>query len=277
MQWLINIIKKTFNRLTKHNIAVYASQATLFVIISAIPFMMLLISLLKFFVPFDKADVLDLGYAFMPGDVLPLLHNILDEVFSGATIPIVSVTTITALWAASKGMMALVQGLESVYESGAGRGYIKTRLLSLAYTAAFVIIIMATLLFFVLGGYVIKFTAVHFPVVSYVIKLVYTFPVIIYFMILTVIFALLYRMLPGKNLSLLNQFPGAAFSSCGWIIFSTAFSFYINKFTDYSYIYGSLTAVVLLMLWLYFCMNIFLLGAEINCLLKERKEKRLEG
>ena len=52
---------------------------------------------------------------------------------------------------------------------------------------------------------------------------------------------------------------------------------YVNRFADYSYIYGSLTAVVLLILWLYFCMNIFLLGAEVNCFLKERKEKNREG
>ena len=276
MQRIVKFIKDAFDRVSRHKITVYASQATLFVIISAIPFMMLIISLLKFFIPFDRADIVEFGTNLMPTDIIPALNSLLDEIFSGATISIASVTTVTALWAASKGMMSLVQGLESVYESGEDRGYVKTRLLSFVYTIVFIVIIMATLLFFVAGGYLIRLTAQLFPVVSYAVKLVYTFPVVIYFIILMFIFAVLYKLLPGINLSFWNQFPGAALSAVGWIVFSAGYSFYINRFTDYSYIYGSLTAVVLLMLWLYFCMNIFLLGAEVNCLLKERKEKRIE-
>ena len=276
MRRVFGFIKDALDIIAKHKITVYASQATLFVIISALPFLMLIISLLKFFVPFDRAYIIELGQSLMPIEVIPTLNSILDEVFSGSTVSIASVTTVTAVWAASKGMMSLVQGLESVYETQEQRGYIKTRLLSFVYTIVFVLIIMATLLFFVAGGYIIRLTGEHFPVISYVVKIIYTFPVIVYLLILTFVFGLLYKLLPGKNLSFLNQLPGAAVAALGWILFSVAFSFYVNRFADYSYIYGSLTAVVLLMLWLYFCMNIFLLGAEVNCLLKERKEKHVE-
>ena len=57
---------------------------------------------------------------------------------------------------------------------------------------------------------------------------------------------------------------GAFFAAACWIIFSIAYSVYIDTFSDYTYFYGSLTAVVLLMLWVYICMNIFLYGAQIN-------------
>ena len=58
--------------------------------------------------------------------------------------------------------------------------------------------------------------------------------------------------------------PGALFTGAGWILFSYIFSVYINNFSNYSRIYGSLTAIVLLMLWLYSCMTILLYGAEVN-------------
>ena len=62
--------------------------------------------------------------------------------------------------------------------------------------------------------------------------------------------------------------PGAALAAAGWLGFSFFYSLYIDNFADYTLVYGSLAAVVLLMLWLYFCMNIFLFGAQLNKLVK---------
>lgn len=277
MGQIINIIKEAQKRIFEHKLTVYAAQATLFIIISALPFIMLLISLTKFFIPFEQSDIVGFMSTMFPVQIIPFITNIFEEIFSGNTIPIVSVTTITALWAASKGMMSLVQGLGSVYGTDHDRGYIKTRLFSLVYTAFFMVLIIATLLFFVAGRYLMRITAEALPLISYIVNLIYTFPIVLYMLILSFVFGVLYKLLPGGRLSFINQLPGAALAAAGWIVFTAAYTFYVNRFANYSYIYGSLTAIVLLMLWLYFCMNIFLLGAEINCLLKERKEKRIEG
>jgi len=69
------------------------------------------------------------------------------------------------------------------------------------------------------------------------------------------------------------EFPGAIISAAGWVGFSALYSFYITHFANYSYLYGSLTAIVLLMLWLYFCMNILFFGAEVNVLITSRRRK----
>ena len=92
---------------------------------------------------------------------------------------------------------------------------------------------------------------------------------------LTVIFALIYMSFSGRKIPLKRHFPGAVFTTFGWIIFSVLFSFYIDNFANYSYLYGSLAAIVLMMLWVYSCMIIFLIGGEINvtvlvCKLKKR-------
>lgn len=273
MKRIFNRVVDLIRKVTEHKVTVYAAQATLFIIISALPLLMLVISLLKFILPYDPVELKHIGIDFLPAAAIPLLYTVVDEVFTGATLPIVSITSITALWAASKGMVSLILGLDKVYSASDSRGYIKTRLLSLLYTAVFIVMILATLLFFVAGKHLITVTRTTFPLISYILGAVYSFPVIVYVVILTFIFAVLYRLLPGVKIRFLRQIPGAFVAGLGWIAFTAGYSFYMNNYADYSYIYGSLTAVVLMMLWLYFCMNIFLWGAEINCLFAERENK----
>ena len=70
-----------------------------------------------------------------------------------------------------------------------------------------------------------------------------------------------------------HHVPGAVLSAAGWMVFSYAFSMYIDKFSGFSNMYGSLTTLILIMLWLYFGMYITLIGAEFNQLLAKRREK----
>ncbi len=103
-----------------------------------------------------------------------------------------------------------------------------------------------------------------FPVLGNVTFFLINFRTLLALTILTIIFAGLYAVIPDRKQSLWLQLPGAIFSTLCWIGFSYAFSLYFNHFSSYSYMYGSLTAIILLMLWLYFCICILFLGAEIN-------------
>ena len=68
-----------------------------------------------------------------------------------------------------------------------------------------------------------------------------------------------------------EQLPGAVCATAGWMGFSLAFSLYFSRIVgkNYSYMYGSLAAIVLLLLWLYACMCILFFGAEINYIWNE--------
>ena len=87
------------------------------------------------------------------------------------------------------------------------------------------------------------------------------------------IFAFFYYSFSGRKLRFLCHMPGAVISAMGWIFASQIFSFYIENFANYSYVYGSLTVIVLMMLWTYLCMVIFLFGGEINKLFLVQKYK----
>ena len=74
--------------------------------------------------------------------------------------------------------------------------------------------------------------------------------------ILFIFFLAIYAVLPFRRLSVKSQTPGAAFAAVGWALFSTAFSIYFRYFKNFTVTYGSLAAVILMMLWLYFCICI---------------------
>jgi membrane protein len=113
----------------------------------------------------------------------------------------------------------------------------------------------------------------HFPILGEITRYVISFRTMLLF-ILTLCFAMLYTYVPEKKQQFLKQVPGAIFSTLGWIGFSFAFSIYFSNFSNYSVMYGSLTAIVLLMLWLYSCISILFFGAEINYYYSENWKDR---
>lgn len=75
-------------------------------------------------------------------------------------------------------------------------------------------------------------------------------------------------MLPNKKLTFKSQIPGAAICAVAWYVFSFALSIYVDYFNGFS-MYGSLTTIALIMLWLYFCMYIMMMSAEVNVIFNE--------
>ena len=89
--------------------------------------------------------------------------------------------------------------------------------------------------------------------------------------IVLMIFSLLiYKFLPNRRDKILRQLPGAVFAAIGWMIVSWIFSVYVDVFRGFSSMYGSLTTIVLIMLWMYFCMYSILLGGEVNVLMYDK-------
>ena len=79
-----------------------------------------------------------------------------------------------------------------------------------------------------------------------------------------IVFLFIYKFIPKHKLPMKSQIIGAAFSSIAWYVVSWFFSIYINLFEGFSNTYGSLTSIILIMMWVYVCMFIILIGAEIN-------------
>ncbi len=263
----------------KDDVSVYAAQASFFMVFSVIPFLMLLLTLLKYVIPLDMSNVTSFIYLYVPTEIASFISSVAMEIFDESTISSSSTyfSAITALWLASKGITSLYLGLNRIYSPNKVTGYIRTRIISLFYTVIFILIIIATLAVFVFGEKIERLLIIYIPWIAPITDIFMKLKTLIFMVVLTLMFASFYKFLPRTGLTFVRQLPGAVVSALGWIGFSWIYSIYIKYFSNYSYVYGSLTAVVLLMLWLYICMNIFLGGAEFNKLLSEKNINKQKG
>ena len=258
-----NFIKKTFfwfdEKLRRDNLDAFAAQSAFFIMISIIPFSVILLSLLSL-TDINGETLLQYVLSLLPKDISKLLSNIILVEFE--TVAILSIAGFAALWSASKAVIAILKGLYSVFGIEEKRNYFHIRALSILYTLAFAIILVATAVILVFGNSIYDFTLREFApnFTSTVLDNKYIWS----FLILSIFFTSSYKLVSRKiNLALKFALIGGICSSLGWMLFSLFFSIFVENFANYSNMYGSLAAVVIFMLWLYFCMYIMLFSAEI--------------
>ncbi|MCR5324410.1 MAG: YihY/virulence factor BrkB family protein [Lachnospiraceae bacterium] len=254
-------------KVTRDAVSAYSGEAALYVIISLFPFLMFLLTLLKY-LPFSQAELLKVLSGFFPNNIYSYIVTIVEELYSTSGT-VLSVTIILALWSASRGILTIYRGLNKIYGIDETRNYFFLRLKSMLYTFAFSIILIMLLGLYVFGNQIkIKLTE-SFPQFmqnKYTI-LVVSFRAVIGIVILMILFIAMYNYMPNRRSKIQNQLPGAVIASLGWVGFSYLYSFYIDHMGSIMATYGSLTAAVLCILWLYCCMSIFFFGAEVNSVL----------
>lgn len=273
IDFLLHVIRLK-NKYTQDEIPVYAAQASFFILLSAFPFIMVLLTIVQMIPSVSKADLLSLLVSIMPEMLKSTTVSVIDDLFTKSPGKILSLTALLALWSASKGMLSMNRGFNRIFQCQGKRGYLLSRFICTGYTVLFVAACVMSLVLLVFGTTLQNLVLRLFPVLGKITIYIISFRALLSLTILTVIFAGLYTVIPDKKQNICFQVPGAIFSTLCWIGFSSAFSIYFNHFSNYSYMYGSLTAIVLLMLWLYFCICILFLGAEINYFYAKR---HLEG
>lgn len=264
---MINFIiecKQIWNKYVKDEVPVYAAQASFFIVLAFFPFIMLLLTLIQFIPAINKSDLISILVAVMPDMLDSLIIGIVDDLYIKSPGTILSVTAIIALWSAARGMMGIERGLNRIYDSQEKRNYVVRRLICAGYTVIFMAICIVSLVLLVFGTSIQNLIARTFPVIYNLANHIISFRSLLAMILFLLCFVGLYTIVPMKKQDPWQQVPGALFATIGWMLFSYAFSIYFTYFSNFSYMYGSLTAIVLMMLWLYFCICILFIGAEIN-------------
>lgn len=257
-------VEKIASTISEDNITLYSAQTSFFVMISAIPFIMLLLMLTGNFITVSEDEVIRILDANAPKSISPMLEFIVREILEKKMTSSLSFSALTLLWSASRGVVSVEKGLDSVYHSPKKRGFIAINAYAVFYTFSFLLIILFSLILMVFGNSIAQMLSEMFPVARGFIDSILSARAFISVVILTLFFACAYTFVPARKLKLKNQLPGALFAASGWMIFSLIFSVYIDNFSNKSYVYGSLTALIIMMLWVYFCMIIMFMGGEIN-------------
>lgn len=252
----------------KDHVGAYAAQSAYFFMLCMIPIILLLLTLVQY-TPVTKADVMTAVVQVFPSSVDSLIVSIVNQVYN-QSMGIIPVTVIVALWSAGKGVLAMTSGLNCIYGCRETRNYFFLRLRATLYTVLFIVVILMLLVLAVFGNALNVFIATHAKVIAPLADWLIERRIVIAPVVLMGFSILIYKFLPNRRDKLRRQIPGAVFSAVGWMVVSWIFSVYVDVFQGFSNMYGSLTTIVLIMLWLYFCMYSILLGGEVNKFISEK-------
>ena len=215
MKKFIKIMTGFMNRMAQDHVSAFAAQAAFFILMSFVPFLMLLLPLVTY-VSITKDMVVEILLQIMPdaGDFRSFLFSIIQEVYDKST----AIVPISAVF----------------------------------------------------GNSIQKLLTKYIPTLAKVTAYVIGMRTAVSLVVLALIFLMIYKFLPNRKTSFRSQIPGAVVSAVAWSLFSLGFSVYLDYYDGFSNMYGSLTTIILVLLWLYFCMYIVLIGAEINAYFEER-------
>ena len=269
-------VKNLFYRFRDDDVMALAAQLSYSLLISFFPFLIFLMTLIGFS-PLKSADVLAGLNQALPASIYQMVSNIVIEVVDTKNSNLLSLSLVITIWTASTGFKAVIKGLNKAYDETEGRSILRLEITAFLCTVALTTVIILSIILLVLGELVgnsiAQYVMIH-PEEFLVLWDVFRYFIILCVMV--VVFAALYRYTPSRRLSWKEVFPGSVFATIGWVIVSVGFSFYVNNFGNYSRIYGSIGAVIMLLTWLFLTSTIIILGGEVNATLAfdiEGKEK----
>ncbi|HEY6187855.1 MAG TPA: YihY/virulence factor BrkB family protein [Pyrinomonadaceae bacterium] len=201
----------------------------------------------------------------LPGDAFKLVDSTMFEVSQSSGGGKVAFGILAALWAASNGMGAVTQALNVAYDVEESRPWWKQRLTAVGLTVALSVLIISALVLVLYGGRIIEHVAggYGFGEVFTLTWKVLQLPIAIAFILIA--FALIYYLAPDLHDQKWTWVtPGSAIGVCLWLLISFGFRLYLHFFNSYGATYGSLGAVIVLMLWLYLTGAAILIGGEVN-------------
>lgn len=266
-------IKEFIENINIKYIDEHAAGCAYYTILAFIPLLLLILTLTKYF-GIDEKFFIYILEGIIPGDILnEAVISIVKEVQS-KSVGTITISAVVTLWSAGRGFFALCKGLSVSYEVETENEYIRFKLRALISTIIFIISILLGLVLLVFGNRINIFLQEKFNIFNTLINILLKGKIIISIILLTIILTLLYKFIPKHKYKLKNQVPGAIFSAIACNVVSLFYSIYVDIFTGFSFMYGSLTTIVLAMLWIYACMYSILLGATINKGISKNVEKR---
>lgn len=236
-----------------------AAHGAFFMLISFLPFVAFLLTLMQQIHFADGVTLIEAALSIFPESVALYLGSLLpDPIDSTGVLP---VAVIAAVWSSSMGMLAVIKGLDQIFEVKETRGFFHLRAIAVLYVFVFAAVLIVAAALLVFGTTIYRFLLERSS--TFMATILINFKSLAGFVMLFLFFTLLYSGVPRRRVKFVHNLAGAAFSAAGWVLFSYFFSIFVENFSDFS-IYGSLATLVILMFWLFFCMYIMFLGAEVS-------------
>ena len=270
------VVQKIRLRLERYRISSRSAETAFYLLLALVPFLIFLISLfglLSESIPF-RTDVFLVLQDIMPAPVFSFISNILSEIIASRNVTFLSISMLGFIWASSKGFSVILQGLNRIYSTKKSVNPILLRILGLVFALLLVLALMVSVILITFGDMLFQQIAVWSGQTAFSGTFLHIIRYVVSFTFLFLVFSLLHYLASHRKGGYFRAMPGAAFTASCWILFSFAVSWYVNNFGQFSKLYGSLTGIIVLMVWLYFCCLTILTGAIIHELILERHISR---
>ena len=248
-------------QMKKQNISAYAASIAFFFFLSVVPMLMVICMVIPY-TPLTEENLVQAVTDITPDRVDPVVEGLIADVYDKSA-GILSVAVIATLWSAAKGVMALMQGLNAVNGVDEKRNYFVIRAVACLYTVVMLIVVILSLFINVFGNQLVNLALHRIPQLQRLVTFLMHFRFLVVWAVLTLLFATVYAFMPDDKLRFREQIPGATFAAVVWSVFSWGFSMYVDYSNSYG-IYGSLAIIIIILLWMYFCMYIIMIGAYLN-------------
>ena len=253
----------TIPRFMRFKVTGHAAQSAFFLLMSFIPFLMFLISIIRY-MSWDETVIIRLFSRYVPQFAENSISVLIDEIYSHS-IGIVSVSAIVTLWSAAKSVQGITYGLNCVRDIPENRNYFFLRFQAMGETLTLIVSLFFIIVFVVYGSKIKDIIKLiwQFQDTPFLVSAFMMLRFLIAFTIMIMLFTAAFTILPNQDNSFISQLPSGFFCGVAWMIFTYFLAIYVKFFNGFS-IYGSMVAVMLIMLWLYTGMIIFFICAMVQ-------------
>ncbi|MEW6117448.1 MAG: YihY/virulence factor BrkB family protein [Nitrospirota bacterium] len=266
------------------NVSNGAAALGFYLTLAVFPTMILLMTVIPY-LPIHNVDkaIMDLLGQALPAEAFDMVAGVVNEVTSKRRVGLLSFGLLGTLWAASAGMYAIMQQLNITYDVKEERSFIRARATALILSLLFALLVIGAFSLIVLGGVIQDWIGSRLGFTGALLKFFAVFRWIVIVVALLLGFAMIYRYAPNVEQKFMFITPGSVLGVTLLIVASLGFAIYTRNFANYSATYGSIGAVIILMLWLYIAGLVVLVGSEINALIEhyspkgKRKGEKREG
>jgi membrane protein len=260
--------------ITDDNVYNGAAALGFYLTLAIFPAIILLMTIIPF-LPIEQVDeaIMDLLGQALPDEAFGMVAGVVSEVTRDRRGGLLSFSLIGTMWAASTGMYAIMQQLNITYDVKEGRSFVRARAIALMLSFMFGLLVIGAFSLIVLGGVLQDFIGIQLGFSDALLRVFVIFRWLVIVLALLLGFAMIYYYAPNVEQKFVFITPGSVFGVILIIIASLGFVFYTSNFDDYTTTYGSIGAMIILMIWLYIVGLVILVGSEINALLEHYNSK----
>lgn len=271
MRFVIEIIKALLQRVEQHQLNLIAGSLAYFFFLAIFPLLIFLNALLGHF-GFALYDVVASLSSIIPTTISDVLNAYIDLISSNDSATLISFGLLGTLYSASIAVTSIIHAILRAYNQNNHRSWIKSKGIAIGFTLLIGLTLTLSLFLPLLGQVFLNLLNqyVQIPAWSWVVLNIVRWILTPIMIMLTL--ALLYKVIPYTPYKQ-SIWPGAVFATLIWMGASYVFSIYVNQFANYSTVYGSIGAIIALLIWFFLTGLSMILGAELNDILDQRKLK----